>query len=213
MTMRHWLAGLTALAAAALAGCGATSEAGLESAEVEPPPAQPEAPVDEEAQPAVQPQAPVPPDTNFGPAPEITNDVWLNVDAPIRLAEQRGKVVLVEFWTFGCINCRNVIPSVRGWHQSYSDQGLVVIGVHYPEFDYERDLANIQNALVELDVPYPVTVDNEGITWRAYEQHYWPTLYLIDKKGDIRYVHIGEGAYEETERTIQALLAEDVGQG
>ncbi len=101
-----------------------------------------------------------------------------------------------------------MIPSVRGWHEIYADQGLVVIGNHYPEFPHEADLSNLQEALKVLDVPYAVAVDNEGTTWRAYRNRYWPTRYLIDKSGHIRYRHIGEGAYGETEAAIQALLAE-----
>ena len=101
-----------------------------------------------------------------------------------------------------------MIPSLRGWHNKYGDQGLVVIGNHYPEFSYERDLENLKEALVRLDVPYAVAQDNDGKTWRAYKNRYWPTLYLIDKRGHIRYVHIGEGAYEENDLAIQALLAE-----
>jgi hypothetical protein len=101
-----------------------------------------------------------------------------------------------------------VIPSVREWHNTYKDQGLVVIGNHYPEFDYERDVGNLEAAITRLDVPYPVMVDNDGQTWRAYSNRYWPTRYLIDKQGRIRYTHIGEGAYPETEAAIQALLAE-----
>jgi hypothetical protein len=101
-----------------------------------------------------------------------------------------------------------VIPSLREWYQEFSPEGLVVIGNHYPEFEYEEDLAALNNAIQDLDVPYPVAQDNEGQTWRAYHNRYWPTLYLIDKHGDIRYKHIGEGAYEETEAAIQALLAE-----
>lgn len=101
-----------------------------------------------------------------------------------------------------------MIPSVREWYQTYSDQGLVVISVHYPEFAYERDVDNVRDALVRLDVPYPVAIDNDRVTWAAYDQRFWPTRYLIDKNGDIRYVHIGEGAYQETDATIRALLAE-----
>jgi hypothetical protein len=97
---------------------------------------------------------------------------------------------------------------LREWHDTYRDKGLVVIGNHYPEFAYERDVANVAEALVRLEVPYAVAIDNEGLTWRAYRNRYWPTLYLIDKRGDIRYVHIGEGAYGQTEQVIQALLAE-----
>lgn len=102
-----------------------------------------------------------------------------------------------------------MIPSLRGWHNEYSDDGLVVIGNHYPEFSHEKDLDNLKQALINLDIPYAVTQDNDGMTWRAYKNHYWPTLYLIDKQGHIRYVHIGEGRYDETEENIKALLAEE----
>jgi thiol-disulfide isomerase/thioredoxin len=145
---------------------------------------------------------------DLGAAPEMTNEVWLNTEQPLRLADLRGKVVLLDMWTFGCINCQHVIPSLRRWYDTYSSQGLVVIGNHYPEFGYEKDLGNLKEALVRLDVPYPVAQDNEGKTWSAYRNHYWPTLYLIDKRGHLRYQHIGEGAYQETEAAIQALLAE-----
>jgi thiol-disulfide isomerase/thioredoxin len=147
---------------------------------------------------------------NLGPAPELHNETWLNTDQPLRLADLQGKVVLLEMWTFGCINCQHVIPSIRSWHQTYADQGLVVIGNHYPEFSYEADLDNLKAALVELDIPYPVAVDNDRETWSAYNNRYWPTLYLIDKQGNIRYTHIGEGAYQETETAIQTLLAETI---
>lgn len=145
---------------------------------------------------------------DLGSAPELTNEVWLNSDRALRLADLRGKVVLLDMWTFGCINCQHVIPALRQWHETYRSQGLVVIGNHYPEFGYEEDLGNLKDALVRLDVPYPVAQDNDGITWRAYKNRYWPTLYLIDKRGHMRYQHIGEGAYPETEAAIQALLAE-----
>jgi hypothetical protein len=101
-----------------------------------------------------------------------------------------------------------VIPSLRGWHEKYAEQGLVIIGKHYPEFSYERELDNLQQAVIDLDIPYTVAQDNDGATWRAYKNRYWPTLYLIDKRGHLRYVHIGEGRYQETEAAIQALLAE-----
>ncbi len=97
---------------------------------------------------------------------------------------------------------------MREWHNTYKDQGLVVIGNHYPEFSYEHNLENLQNAITELDIPYPVAQDNNGATWQAYKNRFWPTLYLIDKQGKIRYTHIGEGAYQETEIAIQSLLAE-----
>ena len=138
----------------------------------------------------------------------LNNQVWLNTDQPLRLADLRGKVVLVDMWTFGCINCQHVIPSLREWYQKYSPDGLVIIGNHYPEFSFEQDLNNLKDAIQRLDVPYPVAQDNDGTTWRAYNNRYWPSLFLIDKRGDIRYRHIGEGAYAETEAAIQSLLAE-----
>ncbi len=102
-----------------------------------------------------------------------------------------------------------MIPSLREWHSQYKDQGLVVIGNHYPEFDYEAELANLKQAVARFEIDYAVAQDNDGATWRAYKNHYWPSLYLIDKRGHLRYVHIGEGAYTETEAAIQALLAEN----
>lgn len=102
-----------------------------------------------------------------------------------------------------------MIPSLRGWHRQYADQGLVIIGNHFPEFDYERDLNNLKDAVQRLNVPYAVAQDNDGKTWQAYRARYWPTLYLIDKRGHLRYTHIGEGAYGETERAIQDLLKEE----
>jgi thiol-disulfide isomerase/thioredoxin len=145
---------------------------------------------------------------DLGPAPELENKVWLNVDAPLRLSDLRGKVVLLDMWTLGCINCQHVIPSLRKFHSDYQDKGLVVIGNHYPEFSYEEDLDNLKDAIQRFEISYAVAQDNDGQTWRAYNNAYWPTLYLIDKKGHIRYVHIGEGAYQETEEAIQALLSE-----
>ena len=101
-----------------------------------------------------------------------------------------------------------MIPSLRGWYERYSDEGLVIIGNHYPEFSYEEDLDNLKDAIQRLNVPYAVAQDNDGTTWRAYKNRYWPSLYLIDKQGQIRYMHIGEGRYQETETVIKALLSE-----
>ena len=145
---------------------------------------------------------------DLGIAPELTNDTWLNVDAPLRLANLRGKVVIVEMWTFGCINCKNVMPSLKEWHSKYNDAGLVIIGNHFPEFSYEQDLENLKTAIAQNDIQYAVVQDNDGATWQAYKNIYWPALYLIDKQGRIRYIHIGEGNYKETEQNIQTLLAE-----
>ena len=105
-----------------------------------------------------------------------------------------------------------MIPSVREWYNTYHGDGLVIIGVHTPEFAYEKEPDNVKEALTRLDVPYPVALDNDWKTWRAYHNRYWPAMYLIDKEGDIRYVHVGEGGYARTEAVIQALLAEDVPQ-
>ncbi|MBV6450733.1 MAG: Protein DipZ [Anaerolineales bacterium] len=102
-----------------------------------------------------------------------------------------------------------MIPSLKEWHDKYNDQGLVIIGNHYPEFDYEADLVNVQDAVTRMGIEYAVAQDNDGATWRAYRNHYWPTLYLIDKQGHIRYMHIGEGGYAETEENIKVLLAEE----
>jgi thiol-disulfide isomerase/thioredoxin len=117
--------------------------------------------------------------------------------------------VLLEMWTIGCINCIRTIPYLRTWHAAYSADGLVVIGNHYPEFTFEYDLKNLKDALVRLDVPYAVVQDNARETWSAYNNRYWPTLYLIDKQGRNRYRHIGEGRYDQTEAAIQTLLAEE----
>jgi thiol-disulfide isomerase/thioredoxin len=145
---------------------------------------------------------------DLGLAPELTNTTWLNVDSPLRLADLRGKVVIVEMWTFGCINCQNVMPSLKEWHSKYKDAGLVIIGNHYPEFSFEEDIENLKSAITRFEIEYAVAQDNNGGTWRAYKNHYWPALYLIDKQGHIRYVHIGEGRYAETEENIKALLEE-----
>ncbi len=145
---------------------------------------------------------------DLGAAPELTNSLWLNTPGPLRLADLRGKVILLDMWTFGCINCKNVIPSLQKWHSQFSEAGLVVIGNHYPEFTYEADLKNLKQAVADLGIAYPIAEDNSGKTWQAYGTIYWPTLYLIDKQGRLRYTHIGEGAYDATETAIRALLAE-----
>jgi thiol-disulfide isomerase/thioredoxin len=145
---------------------------------------------------------------DFGLAPELSTSVWLNTPTPLHIRELTGKVILLEMWTYGCINCRNVIPTLKEWHARYSVDGLVIIGNHFPEFDQERDLENLTNAIDKFGILYPITQDNDGANWRAYKNIYWPTLYLIDKKGHIRYTHIGEGNYEKTEQAITALLAE-----
>ena len=144
------------------------------------------------------------------PAPEISGQSWLN-SGPLGLAELKGKVVLVEFWTFGCYNCRNVEPYVKAWHEKYADKGLVVIGVHAPEFGYERVIANVQRYVREHAIQYPIAIDNDFNTWKRYNNRYWPAMYLIDKRGIIRYLRVGEGGYQQTEQQIRVLLEEPSG--
>jgi len=134
-------------------------------------------------------------------------EAWLN-SPPLTEAGLRGKVVLVEFWTYTCINWLRVQPYVRAWAEKYRDQGLVVIGVHAPEFSFEKDLENVRRAVKDLNVGYPVAVDNDHTIWRAFDNHYWPALYFVDAQGRIRHHQYGEGSYPESERVIQQLLAE-----
>lgn len=131
---------------------------------------------------------------------------WLN-SAPLSIADLKGSVVLVQFWTFACINCQRTLPYITRWHRQYATQGLRVVGIHTPEFAFERDLNNIKRALQQHQITYPVPVDNEYKTWKAYENQYWPHLFLADRQGLLRYDHFGEGAYDKTEQTIRQLLA------
>ncbi|MBD9570966.1 cytochrome c biogenesis protein DipZ [Ensifer sp. ENS08] len=135
---------------------------------------------------------------------------WLN-SKPLTPAELRGKVVLVDFWTYSCINCIRTIPYVRAWAEKYRDQGLVVIGVHAPEFAFEKQIGNVEKAVRDFKITYPVAIDNNFAIWRAFSNSYWPAHYFIDAEGQIRYTHFGEGDYEGSERVIQDLLAEAAG--
>lgn len=130
---------------------------------------------------------------------------WLN-SSPLSIADLKDNVVLVQFWTFACINCQRTLPYITKWHRQYAAQGLKVIGIHTPEFAFERDINNIKRALRQHQITYPVPVDNEYKTWNAYENQYWPHLFLADRQGLLRYDHIGEGAYEKIEQTIRQLL-------
>jgi thiol-disulfide isomerase/thioredoxin len=134
--------------------------------------------------------------------------VWLNSE-PLTAAGLHGRVVLADFWTYSCVNWLRTLPYVRAWHERYADRGLVVVGVHAPEFGFEHDLANVRRAVAELDVGYPVVIDNDFAIWRAFENHYWPAVYLVDRDGRVGFQHFGEEAYEETERAIQRLLGVD----
>jgi thiol-disulfide isomerase/thioredoxin len=131
--------------------------------------------------------------------------VWLNSD-PLTADGLRGRVVLVDFWTYSCVNWLRTLPYVRAWHERYRERGLVVVGAHAPEFGFEHDLDNVRHAASELDVGYPVVIDNDFRIWRSFDNHYWPALYLVDGEGRVRYQHFGEGAYDEIEREIQRLL-------
>jgi thiol-disulfide isomerase/thioredoxin len=140
-------------------------------------------------------------------APDLTPGDWIN-SPPLSLAELRGKVVLLEFWTFGCYNCLNTLPHIKEWHKKYSNAKFKIIGVHTPEFDREKALKVVKGEIARLGISYPVVTDNDYTTWNRYNQQYWPVMYLLDKQGTIRYVHIGEGNYEETEGQIASLIAE-----
>lgn len=132
---------------------------------------------------------------------------WFN-SKPLTMTELKGKVVLVDFWTYTCINCIRTLPYLKSWHDKYEGQGLVIIGIHAPEFEFEKDAGNVQNAIADFGIKYPVMQDNDFSNWRAYRNNYWPAKYLIDKDGNIRYTHFGEGDYDETELAIQELLGE-----
>lgn len=144
--------------------------------------------------------------SDLGPAPDFTGiDHWLN-SKPLTLADLRGKVVLVDFWTYSCINCIRTLPYVEGWYQKYASEGFVVVGVHAPEFAFEHDTGNVAAAIARYGITYPVAQDNEFATWSAYSNEYWPADYLIDATGHIRAEHFGEGDYDGTEADIRALL-------
>ena len=140
-------------------------------------------------------------------APELAGDEWINSE-PLKLGELRGRVVLIEFWTFGCYNCRNTLPFVKGWDDRYREKGLTVIGIHSPEFDEERNVENLRRAVSSLGIRYPIVTDNDYKTWTAYKVEAWPTVFLLDKQGRIRWMRVGEGDYDRTEQLIQQLLAE-----
>jgi cytochrome c biogenesis protein CcdA/thiol-disulfide isomerase/thioredoxin len=143
-----------------------------------------------------------------GQLPSLSGAVeWLN-SKPLTAEDLKGKVVLVDFWTYSCINCLRAIPYVRAWAEKYRDHGLVVIGVHSPEFAFERNVDNVKKAIATLKIGYPVAIDNDYKIWRAFENEYWPAHYFIDAKGMIRHHHFGEGEYDESEHIIQTLLAE-----
>jgi thiol-disulfide isomerase/thioredoxin len=143
-----------------------------------------------------------------GPMPSFAKaDAWLN-SRPLSTQELRGKVVLVDFWTYTCINWRRTLPWLRAWDQKYRDHGLVIVGVHTPEFSFEQNVDNVRRAAREQDVDYPIALDSKYAIWKAFENHYWPAVYLIDANGHVRHQQFGEGDYDRLERVIQKLLAE-----
>ena len=145
---------------------------------------------------------------DYGMAPEFKGiSTWLNSE-PLTIESLKGKVVLVDFWTYTCINCIRTLPHVTNWYETYKDLGFVVVGVHTPEFAFEKETENVARALKQYKINYPVALDNEYATWNAYNNLYWPAHYLIDADGRVRYIHFGEGNYDETEAQIKALLAE-----
>ena len=147
-------------------------------------------------------------DDSVGNAPDfILGGQWINTK-PLTMKELRGKVVLVDFWTYTCINCIRTLPYIKAWNEKYKDKGLVIVGVHTPEFAFEHETPNVEKAVKDFGITYSVMQDNDYATWNAYSNHYWPAHYLIDKNGKIRDTHFGEGNYDETEAMIQKLLEE-----
>jgi thiol-disulfide isomerase/thioredoxin len=132
---------------------------------------------------------------------------WLNSE-PLSAADLRGKVVLIDFWTYTCINWLRTTPYVRAWAEKYRDEGLVVVGVHTPEFPFEHDIDNVRRAVQVMNLPYPIAIDSDYEIWRGFNNHYWPALYFVDAQGRVRHQQFGEGEYEQAEKFIQQLLAE-----
>ena len=148
--------------------------------------------------------------SNYGEAPEfIAKGPWLNTEQPFSIESLKGKVVLIDFWTYSCINCVRTIPHLRELYDKYEKYGLEIIAIHSPEFPFERNVDNVSKAIEELQINWPVVLDNDFSQWNAYNNRYWPAQFFIDGKGEIRYFHFGEGAYDEAEQVIRALLEEN----
>ena len=146
--------------------------------------------------------------SQFHKAPELSGISNYINSKEFKISNLKGKVVIVDFWTYSCINCIRTIPYLNAWYEKYADQGLVIVGVHTPEFDFEKNSSNVQAAVQKFGIKYPVVQDNDHATWDAYQNRYWPRKYIIDDEGYVRFDHIGEGGYTETERIIQSLLQE-----
>lgn len=219
ITRRQWLNVMLGGAMCGLAACAAPMQTPKREAE---PDAAPQAmPTKAESMPqaaptamainTTMPQATAPAPAADGPiAPPIASATWLNTpnNQPITWDSLRGQVVAVEFWTLGCINCQHVIPSLVSMYADYKDKGFTIIGVHTPEFDYEKKRSNVQQALAQWKIAYPIAIDNDFDNWNRYRNRYWPALYLIDKRGQIRHTHIGEGGEDETRGWIERLIIE-----
>jgi thiol-disulfide isomerase/thioredoxin len=145
--------------------------------------------------------------TQFPRAAEIASTTWINSDT-LQWQALRGKVVVVDFWTFACYNCKNTLPYFKAWDDKYRDRGLVVVGVHTPELSFEKDVSNVRQAVKDYGIHYPVAIDGDFANWNRYNVWAWPTWFIVDKKGYIRYSHVGEGDYAKSEQVIQQLLAE-----
>jgi thiol-disulfide isomerase/thioredoxin len=149
--------------------------------------------------------------SQFKKASEFTGITgYINTPSPVKLADLKGKVVLVHFWTYTCINCIHTITYLNELYQKYSNKGLVIVGVQTPEFDFEKNIDSVKAAVQDFKIKYPVILDNNYVNWNAYGNNYWPRDYLVDNQGLIRYNHIGEGGYAQTEQMIKSLLAEGV---
>jgi len=138
--------------------------------------------------------------------PELVGETWLNTTAPLTFLELRGRVILIDFWTYSCINCLRTFPYLKDWWRKYKDLGLIMIGIHTPEFEFEQVPANVAQAIRDLGIEWPILLDNEQINWQNFNNQYWPAKYLADRHGNIVYSHFGEGNYAETEKAIQDLL-------
>ncbi len=143
----------------------------------------------------------------FGQAPLLSSQTWIN-SPPLTLEGLRGRVVVISFWTFACYNCQNTLPYFKAWDQKYRNQGLTIIGVHTPELSFERDVTNVKQAVKDDGIQYPIAIDGDYANWNRYHVQAWPTWFIVDKEGYIRYTHVGEGDYAGSERMILALLQE-----
>lgn len=210
------------LAVAALIFSASCADAGEESTAPSAPPAAAQPEADDSAQASGSPEAPVMTETVPTPSLPITEDTltaprirgegineWINsMELTFESLQREDKVVLVDFWTYTCVNCIRTLPYLKQWHSRYADLGLVIIGIHTPEFEFEKSLENVKEAVERFEIEYPVVLDNNYWTWNAFNNRYWPAKYLIDKDGYIRYTHFGEGKYDETEQAIRLLLQE-----